>query len=347
MLDVFFTVDVEIWCGSNWQDIDKKFLNAFHKYIYGHTNSGSYGLPYKLKVLNDYGLKGVFFVEPLFSTRFGIQPLTEIVTLIQECNQEIQLHLHTEWVDESKKPLLENSTTKRQHLRYFTLEEQTILIDEGMKLLKKAGVSDVNAFRAGSFAFNRDTLRSLSINGIPFDSSYNASLYGFDSGVLPGVAAINPFKCDGVYEYPMTNFKDGTKSLRHTQLGACSFKEMEGLLWQALESKQGSFVILSHNFELLDKAMNRKDNVVERRFHKLCSFLDKNRDSFRVRGFHGLNPQIAKYQSPLLVSPPRQRCWPCPRRSPQIAEYQSPPLVSAKWKTGLRVLEQAYRRKPL
>ena len=39
--------------------------------------------------------------------RFGSQPLEEIVGLIREGVQEIQLHMHTEWVDESVEPLLE------------------------------------------------------------------------------------------------------------------------------------------------------------------------------------------------------------------------------------------------
>lgn len=318
MLDVFFTVDVEIWC-DGWLNIDERFPNAFRKYIYGPTSKGNFGLPYKLDVLTHHGLIGVFFVEPLFSTRFGGQPLAEIVGLIRESAQEVQLHLHTEWVDESKEPLLEGAHTKRQHLRYFSVEEQTILIAAGAKLLKKAGASDINAFRAGSFAFNRDTLRALAANGIPFDSSYNASLFGADSGVMPGVTVVEPIECGGVYEYPMTVFKDGTGSLRHAQLTACSYKEIEGLLWQALETRRRSFVILSHSFELLNQAKDQPDDVVVKRFRRLCSFLDQNRDSFRVRGFQGLKPQVT--------------------------QRQPAPLASPIWRTGARMMEQAYRRK--
>jgi len=317
MLDVFITVDVEVWC-DGWHNIDEKFTDSFRRYIYGNTPRGDFGLPYQLKVLREHGLDGVFFVEPLFSTRFGEQPLAEIVGLVRENEQEVQLHLHTEWVDESRVPLLEDVHTKRQHLRYFTPDEQTILIAKGAELIRQAGASDINAFRAGSFAFNRDTLGALAANGIAFDSSYNASMFGLDSGVDPGVTVVEPIECDGVYEYPMTVFKDGTGSLRHAQLTACSHQEMEGLLWQALKKGRKSFVILSHGSELLNEAKNRPDEVVVKRFQKLCSFLDKNRHSFRVRGFQGLIPQ-----------PTRQ---------------QPTPLASPIWKTGVRMVEQAYRR---
>lgn len=318
MLDVFFTVDVEVWC-DGWDNIDEKFPGAFQRYVYGSTSKGNYGLPYTLNVLNEYGFKGVFFVEPLFSTRFGSQPLAEIVGLLRDGAQDIQLHLHTEWVDESLEPLLENIDGKRQYLRNFSQEEQAILISTGKRLLKDAGGGEATAFRAGSFGLNKDTLSALAANGISFDSSYNASISWMDTSIFPEKTVVDTIEHAGVYEYPMTVFNDGTRALRHAQLTACSYMEMEGLLWQALETERNSFVILSHNFELLNIAKNRPDNVVVDRFNKLFSFLDRNRDSFRVRGFDGLQPQMGMSQ-PL-------------------------PLVSPRWKTGARMLEQVYRRR--
>ncbi len=126
-------------------------------------------------------------------------------------------------------------------------------------------------------------------------------------------------ECEGVYEYPITVFNDGTRSLRHAQLTACSYSELEGLLWKALDFGRESFVILTHNFELLNEAKTRADPVVVERFRKLCSFLNRNRDSFCVRGFDGL-------QAPKALSQPE-------------------PLASPLWKTGNRVIEQVYRRR--
>jgi len=317
MLDVFFSVDVEVWC-DGWDNLDENFPEAFRRYVYGPTAHGDYALPYTLRVLEDHGLTGVFFVEPLFSTRFGRQPLQEIVGLLREGKQEIQLHLHPEWVDESIEPLLENINGKRQHLRYYTRTEQEILVAAGKRLIVAAGGGECAAFRAGSFGFNRDTLAALAANGIRFDSSYNATIFGLDSGVGPGQVLVDAFECDGIYEYPMTVYDDGT-ALRHAQLTACSHREMEGLLWQALESGRRSFMILSHNFELLNTTRDRPDDVVVSRFRQLCAFLDRNRDSFNVRGFEGLIPDMAT--------------------------LQPAPLKSPVWKTAMRMMEQAGRRR--
>lgn len=318
MLNVFFTVDVEIWCGG-WANLDEKFPKAFQRYIYGDTTRGEYGLRYQVKKLQEYGLKGVFFVEPLFATRFGIDALREVVGIIKEHGQEVQLHMHPEWVDESHYPILEKTHGKRPLMRDFSLSEQTKLIAVGCDLLEQASGGKVNAFRAGNFGFNTDTLRALAVNNIHFDSSYNASMFGLSSGVTPGESVFEPIECEGVNEYPMTVFNDGTSKLRHAQLGACSTREMEGLLWQALKSERKAFVMLSHNFELLNVEMNRRDDVVVKRFDNFCRFMDKNRDSFRVCGFHDLTPVTV--------------------------QTQPDPLSSPFWKTGHRMVEQVMRRR--
>jgi hypothetical protein len=318
MLDVFLTVDVEVWC-DNWYELDTKLPDAFIRNIYGPTSRGDYGLPYQLQKLQEHGLTGTFYVEPLFSTRLGLNSLAEIIGLIQERDQEIQLHLHTEWADESKKPLVKNITGKRQHLSYFSLEDQVALIRAGAKLIELAGGKRVNAFRAGNFGINQETLQALSENNITFDNSYNASFSRLYGGTSPETWFVEPFKHNAVYEYPMTVFNTGTRSLRHIQITACSYQEMEGLLWQALETGRNAFVIFTHNFELMNRAMNRPDDIVVARFNKICSFLDRNRDCFRVRGFHGLKPS-------------------------QPSSHTDP-LTSPMWKTGFRMLEQGMRRK--
>jgi hypothetical protein len=87
VLEVFLTVDVEIWC-DGWNDLDNKFPEAFRRYVYGPTSHGKiWSSLIRLIVLRSHGLTGVFFVEPLFSTRFGPEPLAEIVGILNAANQ--------------------------------------------------------------------------------------------------------------------------------------------------------------------------------------------------------------------------------------------------------------------
>lgn len=317
MINVFLTIDVEIWC-NGWNDLDKKFPSAYKQYIYGRTSKGDFGLPLQLKTLKDYGLKAVFFVEPLFSTRFGIGALQDVVGLIQEYQQEIQLHLHTEWVDEALQPLLPNITYKRQHIKQYSLEEQKVLIHRGLELLKGAGCDNVNAFRAGSFGANLDTLKALKHNQIKFDSSYNYTFTKTYCDIKTDQILTQPCVIDDIYEYPVSFFGHKEDNCRHAQLGACSSREMKYALLQALKQQWKSFVILSHNFELLNNTKTKPDPIVVRRFNSLCEFLSNNQNQYQTAGFNNLIPAVISKQ---------------------------PNFIKPKWtNTNIRILEQALRR---
>ncbi len=294
-VDVHLTVDVEVWC-DGWDRLDERFPSCFQQYVYGRTARGDYGLPYQLRVLRAHGLAATFFVEPLFALRFGRAPLAEVTGLLLEGGQDVQLHLHTEWVDEVKHPGLPAVTRKHQYLRMFDEEAQAQLIAVGADLLRQAGAPAPRAFRAGSFGFDARTLGALRRCGLEVDASYNASIFGPDSGVSPGALLTDSAMVDGLCELPMTVFVDGRRRLRHAQLTACSWAEMESMLEQAHARGQRSFTILSHGSEMLDPARQRPDPVVVRRFERLCAYLDRHRDRFRVRRLDDHRPRSAGAQ---------------------------------------------------
>jgi hypothetical protein len=95
-VQILLTFDVEVWC-----DGSSTFPEAFRRYVYGSSGAGEYALPKILDILGRYRLHGAFFVEPLFAARFGIEYLHRIVALIRSACQEIQLHLHSEWADDT------------------------------------------------------------------------------------------------------------------------------------------------------------------------------------------------------------------------------------------------------
>ena len=106
MLNVFLTIDTEIWPHSPGWPVkplpsDKcDFTEEIAAYIYGTTPKGDFGLPYQTRQFKEHGLKANYFVETLFSERSGDSTLTDVVNLIQNHGHEVQLHLHTEWLSE-------------------------------------------------------------------------------------------------------------------------------------------------------------------------------------------------------------------------------------------------------
>lgn len=321
-MNVLFTFDVEVWCNS-WETLDSDFAKSFERYVFGKSVQGDFALPKTLDILDRHRLKGVFFVEPLFATRFGVEHLATIVNLIQDAGQEIQLHLHPEWTDEALQPLIPHNSGKRQLLSEYSIDEQSLLIEHGLRLLREAGSKQPIAFRSGSFACNEDTFSALTANGLEYDSSINPEMSVSQPGSVANSDAgyCEPFRIRDLALIPMSSFRDGFGQLRHAQIGACSARELTEALRAADIDNWHSFVLLSHNFELMIPGKQLPDKFVVRRFEELCRFLSEHRMSMPTSGFKELPP------------------IPDPRRL-------QPPSVG-KTATTIRYLEQALRRIPL
>src|SRR5262245_45849922 len=106
MLDVFLTVDTELWPFSRgWPTVPlapehRDFTREIDFYFHGNTRKGEFGVPYQLECLKQHGLRATYFVESLFASAVGMQPLREIVSVIHQAGQEVQLHAHPEWLGE-------------------------------------------------------------------------------------------------------------------------------------------------------------------------------------------------------------------------------------------------------
>lgn len=307
---VFITVDTEIWPRhNNWRE--DRLARDYQRDISGITPEGDFGIPYQLRVLNSFGLKAVFFVEALHAREVGDEQLRRLVWSIQAAGQEVQLHLHTEWLKWMSNPLLPGRTG--QNIRQFTQEEQVQLIAEGVANLSRAGSHNICAFRAGNYGANSDTLRALARNGISYDCSYNLPYLTSTCGLKTPEVMLQPrLFIDGVYEVPVSYFQHPPGMIRHAQLCACSAGELERALEMAWQQHWPAFVIVSHGFEFLkDRKQTerppRPDWTVIRRFERLCRFLALNRNRFETVGFTGLN--LSALGSNGSVGPIRLPAW--------------------------------------
>jgi len=286
MLNVFITVDVEVW-PDGMDTSPGPFDDAFRRYIHGTTPRGDYGLPFQLDLLKASGLKAVFLVESLFACSVGHGPLKEIVDLITGAGQEVQLHVHSEWVE--KTPGLLAAGRTGGNIRDFSAADQAVLIARALENLRACGATEVNAFRAGNYGADFKTLEALARNGIAVDTSYNIAYLDSHCGLGSDRPLLQPRQMNGVYEFPIGFVEDWPGHFRAAQLGACSFAELSAMITQAWERGWHSFVIVSHSFELLNKSKTKADPIVVGRFERLCRFLADNRDKFRTTGFAGMD----------------------------------------------------------
>lgn len=312
-MNVYLTFDIEVWC-NGWSHLDDNFPASFERYVYGASRTEGYALPKTLQILQRHGLRGVFFVEPLFSARFGSQHLKTITDLILAAGQDVQLHLHPEWTDEIRPGVIDDCERKRQHLTYYTLPEQTALIAFGKARLQDATGRPVTAFRAGSFAANRDTYRALAHNGIGIDSSLNES-FDHSEGTLPSPNRWRPQdRIDGVDTYPVTVFKDGFGRPRAAQVGSCSFAELRDALLSAQAAGCPHFVLVSHNFEMLKPGSTAPDPIVAARFERLCAFLAQHPQHFNVGSFSTAGVGDAARSADSPMPRPGATAWSTTRR---------------------------------
>lgn len=301
MLNALLTFDIEVWCNS-WDRLDEEFPAAFERYVYGDRQADSAALPLTLSMLKRHGLRAVFFVEPLFAARFGVQYLREIIELIAQDGHQIEMHLHSEWADEINPRPLPHIPEKRQHLQQLDLADQETLMRLGLSLLHEAGARDVRAFRAGSFGANADTLLAARRLGLEIDSSINAAM-PISVPDLRGKAELYlPSTINGMLSVPVSVFRDGFGRLRHAQVGSCSAAEIGELLAAATARQWPVLNILSHNFEMMRVGSARPDPVVVRRFEAMCKLLAEYPNLRRPKGdlFEGIGPVTAPTDVPRL-----------------------------------------------
>lgn len=320
-LPVLITIDTEVWPHSpTWQEEGLEV--DFERDIIGRTTSGDFGIQYQLDVFARHGLRAVFLVEGLFADAVGPEPLERIVRKIYASDQEVQLHAHPEWLRHL--PQTGIPSEGRKYLHEFTLRDQATLLGRALSNLTAAGAMRVNAFRAGNYGANLDTLRALASLGIEFDTSHNPGYLGGACRLSEERMLLRPESLGGVMEYPVSYLLTFGGRVRHAQLMATSFSELRYLLEQAWIQRWQSVVIVSHSFELLDRRgahvrARGPDSIVVRRFEQLCAWLEAHRDRFVTRGFHGA------WLEPCTEQP--EQAVVCPVRY-----------------SASRVLEQSYRR---
>lgn len=274
---VLITIDTElVWrhhkAGHDWRENFRRSYEA-----------AGVGVPFQLKVLADHGLKACFFVDPMPAVVHGLEPVKRLVAPILAAGQEVQLHLHPFWarLEEAER------SGRTAELNAYGYEEQRDLIARARDLLVAAGAPEPIAFRSGSYAANRDTVRALAELGLRFDSSHNGSHHPDPSDLpLPREQVAPVAIAPGLVEIPVSQI--GGNGLRHLQLCAVSLAEMRAALNAAAASGQPVVTLVSHSFELATRNGLAVNRTVLRRFTGLCRFLGQSQGTLPTAWFSDL-----------------------------------------------------------
>lgn len=274
MTRVFITIDTEYSSGLYTGPGAADRADNFARSISCDTPEGPAGVSHKLALLREHGQKAVFFVDPMPALVWGVAAIEDVVGPIVEAGQDVQLHCHTEWLRHAgpANPLASKATG--QNLADFPFEEQCAILDYARTTLIAAGATAPVAFRAGNYGANDDTLRALAAIGIDYDSSHCPALVGASACRIGlGRDDRDPVGHMGVLEVPVGTIGTLGGGLRHAQITALTLREMLCAISHARDSGRGSFTLVSHSFELINRRKMAVNHIVRRRFTDLVRAL--------------------------------------------------------------------------
>jgi hypothetical protein len=247
---------------------------------------------------------------------YGIAPIQDTVAIILEHGHEVQLHIHTEWLEWAMQGPFAGRVGR--NIADFTLEEQVALLAVARALLVEAGAPAPDAFRAGNFGASDDTLRALAKIGMVWDSSYNAAWVGNPCAISLQSNAIAPKALVGVTEIPVSGIEDRPGGFRPAQICALSAQEMRDGLYHAAAHDHPAFMIVTHSFEMLSRDRRRPNYTVIRRFEAMCDAIAAQ-PKLQTSRFSDCTPDT-------LIAPSKELCRLAPNR----------------WRTAKRMAEQLF-----
>lgn len=282
---VLITVDTELSAGRQargWSARDN-----FESSITGLCAAGAYGVGWQLDRLEAHGLRGVYFVDPMPALVHGEQIIADIVGPIVARGHEVQLHIHTEWLEWAKAPPV---SVRGRNIGDFSRDDQRVLLSMARDLLVAAGAPHPAAFRAGNYGANDDTIAVLAELGFRWDASVNPAYLGRECRISADPGLIGPTPYRGLMLVPVSGLEDLPGRFRPAQICAISTGEMRAALRHAGRSSHPCFSIVTHSFEMLARDRQRPNAVVTRRFEAMCAAIAHD-PNLQTGGFDGLDPR--------------------------------------------------------
>lgn len=274
---VFFTVDTEIMWRHHvaGHDVEALFVRSFEP--------GGVGVSYQLALLQRHGLKATYFVDPMPALVYGLDPFKRLIGTILTAGQEVQLHLHPNWI--GAKAGDSGKARGPSNINELTLDAQRDLLGGARDLLVAAGAPMPIAFRGGNYGANDDTLAALADLAFRYDSSHNGAVHPWPSAITLPASQIAPIEHQGIVELPVTLIEDAPGRMRHFQICALSVAEMRAALDHAIDNDHAALTIVNHGFELANRNGTAPNAVHVSRFEALCTMLAERRSAMPTTHF--------------------------------------------------------------
>jgi peptidoglycan/xylan/chitin deacetylase (PgdA/CDA1 family) len=154
------------------------------------------GLMVIVRQLRAHGWAGTFFLNVYEHAQWGDATMRKIAVGLQDAGQDVALHTHPHWTHDAS----------RWAMYQYSLDEQTAIVRDGVRLLQTWTGRRVVAHRAGAYAADERTLAALQKNGVLLDSSLLWQESNSRLNAL-GLARNLPSRFNGVGEIPVSVYE--------------------------------------------------------------------------------------------------------------------------------------------
>ncbi len=211
------------------------------------------GLMEIARLLQERHWSGTFFLNVYEYPQWGESTMRDIALRLQDANQDVALHTHPHWAYDRS----------RWAMSQYTLDEQTNIIRDGVRLLQAWTGHPVVAHRAGAYTANEDTLTALRRNGVLLDSSH---FWQYPNDHLNAITLPRnlPASVGGVLEVPVTVYERRDHAGLLPAVFApvsvvrkldpnwfTSEQEMRAAIDAAVESNVPTIVLFLHSFSFI------------------------------------------------------------------------------------------------
>ena len=198
-----------------------------------------HGIERMMDILEQHNVKGTFFVNVYDTPKCGEEELARVCRTIRGRGHEVGLHTHPDGAAHNRSIQDEDLTGQEAELK------------RGMDALRKWGLSDVIAHRAGSYLANLDTVRACAQAGLFMEFSCNVAAPG--SGLThAGLTQNAPVVRDGVLCVPVTAYAQGEvgswQSMRFLDIESSSPDEIRQVVSELKSHDVRTAVIMMHSF---------------------------------------------------------------------------------------------------
>lgn len=291
-IDVCITVDLEFTI-AGCLHYPQSRTPVGHQSVECLVGDESHGLSYMLEVLRRYDIKATFFVETNHVHFFGDRPMGSLVERLLTDGHDVQLHIHPVW-DAFRNPDWQTLTPEHQPTDRFddrSMDEAIRLIAEGVRTMKAWTGMEPVAFRTGGMAAERALYPALAAVGLHLASNVGLGIHRPSDPILhrKGGRVV----LDGILEVPVTTYTINLPFIQKldkclTVVGS-SLAEFRAALSDAAGAAAGPIVILTHPFEFVTADSEYRELTVhpcvKTRFNKLCKYLTKNPQHYRMVTF--------------------------------------------------------------